>query len=186
MTTAKTIVSGVAGRYATAIFDLAKDAKLLDKVEADLASIASLIEVSDDFRTVIQSPLISRTAQSKAVLAILDKTGVEKLTRNFVGIVGGNGRLNVLPKMIDGFNQLLADERGEVTAQVSAARVLSDAQMQSVSKMLAKYAGRDVKIEAQVDETLLGGLVVKLGSKMIDTSLKSKLEHLQLAMKEVG
>lgn len=186
MTTATTTVSGVPGRYATAIFDLAKDGKLLDKVEADLSAIQSLVEESADFRLLIQSPLVSREEQAKAVLAILDKLGVQPVTHNFVGVVVKNGRLNLLVEMIAAFNHLLADERGEVTAEVTSPAKLTKAQLDAVSKVLTKHAGQSVRIEAFEDESLLGGLVVKLGSKMIDTSLKTKLENLQLAMKEVG
>jgi len=186
VTTGKTIVSGVAGRYATAVFELAREEKTLDKVEKDLAAIQALMDESADFRTLVQSPLISREDQEKAMMGILDRMNVQKTTRNFVGVVVRNGRLDTLPRMIAAYNQLLADERGEVTASVTSPRKLTQAQLKSVSDTLAQYAGRDVKIEPHVDESLLGGLVVKLGSKMIDTSLKSKLEHLQLAMKEVG
>ena len=186
MTTTKTIVSGVAGRYATAVFDLARDGKLLDKVESDFAAIQSLIDDSADFRSLIVSPLVSREDQSRAALAILDKLGVQSVTRKFIGVVAANGRLNHLPAMIAAYNRLLAAERGEMTADVAAPYALTQAQLDAVSKVLAKYAGRNVNIEASVDESLLGGLVVKMGSKMIDTSLKTKLENLQLAMKEVG
>lgn len=186
MTTGKTIVSGVAGRYATAVFELAREEKCLDKVEADLAAIQSVMDESEDFRRLVASPLISREAQGKAVAAVLDRLKVETVTRNFAGVVVRNGRLDVLPRIIAAFNQLLADERGEVTASVTAPRKLTAAQLKAVSETLSRHAGRAVKIDAHVDESLLGGLVVKLGSKMIDTSLKSKLEHLQLAMKEVG
>jgi F-type H+-transporting ATPase subunit delta len=186
VTTGKTIVSGVAGRYATAVFELAREEKRLDKVEADLAAIQSVMDESEDFRRLVASPLISREEQGKAVAAVLDRLKVQTVTRNFAGVVVKNGRLDVLPKIITAYNQLLAGERGEVTASVTAPRKLTEKQVKLVSDALAKHAGRAVKIDANVDESLLGGLVVRLGSTMIDTSLKSKLEHLQLAMKEVG
>lgn len=186
MTTTKTIVSGVAGRYATALFELAKQGKTLDAVESDLATIAGLIKDNDDFRAVIVSPLISKDEQQKAVLAILDKLGVQHVTRNFAGVVVANGRLSLLPEIIGAYGRLMAAERGEVTAEVASAQKLTAKQLESVSAMLAKYAGRDVKVQPEVDESLLGGLVVRMGSTMIDNSLKSKLDQLKLAMKEVG
>lgn len=185
-TTGRTIVSGVEGRYATALFDLAKEQGRLDRIEADLATLKALLAESADFRALIANPLFSREAQGKAVAALLAAIESDGLTKNFLGVLAGNGRLAILPRVVDAFSRLLADERGEVMAQVTSARALTKAQMKAVSDMLASYAGREVKIEPQVDESLLGGLVVRLGSRMIDTSLKSKLNHLQLAMKEVG
>jgi F-type H+-transporting ATPase subunit delta len=176
----------VAGRYATAVFELAREEKRLDKVEADLAAIQAVMDESADFRRLVASPLISREVQGRAVAAVLDRLKVETVTRNFAGVVVKNGRLDVLPKIIAAYTRLLAEERGEVTASVTSPRKLTAAQLKAVSQTLTRHAGRDVKIEPQVDESLLGGLVVRLGSTMIDTSLKSKLEHLQLAMKEVG
>lgn len=186
MTTTQTIVSGVAGRYATALFDLAKERDALDTVESDLSGLARLIAENPEFRGVIQSPVLDKAEQRAALFAVLDKMESHHITRNFVGVVMKNGRLRQLNSMIGAFRALLAEHRGEVTAEVAAPQELSEAQMQSVSEMLARYAGREVHIEPRVDESLLGGLVVKMGSKMIDNSLRTKLDNLKLAMKEVG
>ena len=186
MTTTQTIVSGVAGRYATALFELAQEQDVLASVEKDLESIAGLMAENADFRAVTRSPVIDKNEQRAAVLAVLDKMGVHHVTRNFVGVVIRNGRLRQLDDMIRAFRALTAEARGEMTAEVAAPQALTDAQMKAVSEVLARHAGREVKIEPRIDESLLGGLVVKLGSKMIDNSLKTKLDNLKLAMKEVG
>lgn len=179
-------VSGMAGRYATALFELADAANSLDATAADLGGIASLINESDDLRRLVLSPVFGADDQARAFAAVLEKGGIKGLVANFVGLVIQNRRLFALPDMIRGFNGLLAVKRGEVTADVTSAHPLNDAQIQSLKASLKTATGRDVQLNTNVDASLLGGLVVKVGSRMIDSSLKTKLTSLKLAMKEAS
>ncbi len=178
-------VSGLAERYGVALFDLADERKELDAIARDLQSLRALLRESADLRRLIRSPVLSREAQGKAIAAIAQQAGLSLLTRNFLGLLAQNRRLLVLPSMIDSFLNRLAERRGEVTAQVLAAQDLSPAQRAAVDEQLRRAVGRKVAIDVQVDQSLLGGLIVKVGSRMIDASLKSKLHRLQLAMKGV-
>jgi F-type H+-transporting ATPase subunit delta len=176
-------VGGLAQRYATALIDLADQAKKLDAVADDLRGLKGLIDESDDLRSLLRSPLYDRDEQSAAMGEILGKAGVDDLTRRFILVVADNRRLFALPRMIDGYLEELARRRGEVTAKVSAARKLDKEQLKSLQQAIDKVVGGKAKIEMKVDPTLLGGLVVRVGSRMIDSSLKGKLDRLQLAMK---
>ena len=178
--------TGLSGRYATALFELADEEKALDDVASDLASVGVMIEESDDLQRLIRSPIISRDDQLGAMDAVLDAAGVGQLTRNFIGVVTRNRRLFALPGMIKDYQALLAASRGEATAEVTSAQQLSDAQISAVEDSIKQAMGTKVAIDAKVDESLLGGLVVKVGSRMVDTSLKTKLSQLRLAMKGVG
>lgn len=178
--------TGLSGRYATALFELADDEKQLDAVAGDLAAIGAMIEDSDDLRRLIRSPVISRDDQHAAMDAILAAAEVGQLTRNFIGVVTRNRRLFALPGMIKGFQALLAAARGEATAEVTTAQPLTDAQLGALENSIKQAMGTKVAIDAKVDASLLGGLVVKVGSRMVDTSLKTKLSQLRLAMKGVG
>ncbi|MEK9726078.1 MAG: F0F1 ATP synthase subunit delta [Rhodospirillaceae bacterium] len=178
--------TGLSGRYATAMFELADDEKQLDAVAQDLTSIGAMIDDSDDLRRLIRSPVISRDEQHAAIDAVLEAAGVGALTRNFIGVVTRNRRLFALPAMIKGYLSLLAQARGEATAEVVTAKPLSDAQMGALETAIKQAMGTKVAIDAKVDESLLGGLVVKVGSRMVDTSLKTKLSQLRLAMKGIG
>lgn len=179
-------VSGLAGRYATAIFELARDAGKLDAVAADLASLTALLAGSPDLTRLVRSPVFSRADQAKAMDAILDRMNVQDLTLRFIGLVASKRRLFVLPAMISVFNALLAQLRGEVTARVTSAHPLDKAQLDAIAAALKQTAARDVQLVADVDNSLLGGLIVRMGSRMIDSSLRTKLNNLQIAMKEVG
>ncbi|MEE8189542.1 MAG: F0F1 ATP synthase subunit delta [Kiloniellales bacterium] len=181
-----TSLSGLAGRYALALLELAEEQKGLDEVAGDLRGLKELIAESEDLRRLIRSPLISRKDQGKAMAAILDKAGVCELTRRFVLVVAGNRRLFALTGMIDTYLQELARRRGEVTAEVTSAVELSTEQHRALVQALKATAGEKVQIEVTVDESLIGGLIVKVGSRMIDDSVRSKLQRLQLAMKGVG
>ncbi|HUD53044.1 F0F1 ATP synthase subunit delta [Parvibaculum sp.] len=180
------IVSGMAGRYATALFELAESERSLDAVAADLNAIQAMIDGSVDLRQVVLSPVFGADDQAKAFAAILDRAGIKGLVANFVGLVIEKRRLFALPAMIAGYRQLLAKSRGEVSADVTSAHALSDAQLASIKAALKAATGRDVLVNTRVDEGLLGGLVVKVGSRMIDSSLKTKLNSLKLAMKEAS
>ena len=178
--------TGLAGRYATALFELADEERALDDVGSDLASVGSMIGDSDDLKRLIRSPIISRDDQHSAMDAILEAGGVRQLTRNFIGVVTRNRRLYALPGIIMNYQGLLASARGEATAEIMSARPLTDLQMRAVENAIKQAMGTKVFIDAKVDESLLGGLVVRVGSRMVDTSLKTKLSQLRLAMKGVG
>lgn len=178
--------TGVAGRYATALFDLAETKKQLDRVAQDLADLGSMIDGSADLNRLIRSPVISREEQGRAMAAVLKKAGMSALTGNFVGVVARNRRLFALPAMIAAYRSLLAARRGEATAEVVSARPLTKKQTEAIGAQLKKAIGTKVAINTKVDEGLLGGLVVKVGSRMIDSSLRTKLQRLRFAMKGIG
>lgn len=184
MTTATT---GVAGRYASALFELADGSKSLDQVAQDLATFRKMVAESADLARLIASPVIPRALQGKALLAVLDAASISGLTRNFVGTVAANGRARDLPAMASAFLAELAARRGETTATVTSAVPLSPAQLQQLSDALRSVLGSNkVSIDARVEPDILGGLVVKVGSRLFDSSVRSKLQRLQLAMKGVA
>jgi F-type H+-transporting ATPase subunit delta len=176
-------VSGLAGRYATALFELARERDVLDATASDLGSLKAMLDESDALRRLVLSPVVAREDQGRAMAALVERAGLGELTGNFVGLLAGNRRLFGLTDMIAAYETLLAAHRGEVTAEVISARPLSEAQAAAVAAALKSVVGSDVRLTASVDESLLGGLVVKLGSQMVDASLKAKLQSLELAMK---
>ncbi len=178
--------SGIAARYATAMFELARDAKSIDAVEGDLDALEGALNISDDLSVLIRSPLYSRDAQGSAIDAIATKMGLGDLVGNTLRLMAAKRRLFVLPQLITALRGLIAYEKGEVTADVRSAKELKPAQRDALAAKLKASIGKDVKINTTVDENLIGGLVVKVGSKMIDTSIRSKLAALQNTMKEVG
>ena len=177
--------TGLGARYATALYDLADEQKHLDEVAADLRTLRALIDESADLRRLIRSPVVSRADQGKAIAALAERAGLQPLVRNILGLLAKNRRLFVLPEVINAYLAELASRRGEVTAEVVSAQALTDAQRQSLDERLRRSVGGKVAIELRVDPSLLGGLIVKLGSRMVDASLSSKLQRLQLAMKGV-
>ncbi|HYD64839.1 F0F1 ATP synthase subunit delta [Azospirillum sp.] len=179
-------VSELAGRYSTALFELADENKALDQVAGDLTALKQLLAESADLRRLVQSPVISRADQGRAMTAVLDRAGVSDITKRFLGLVAKNRRLFALPGMIDGYLAELARRRGETTARVIAARPLSDAQVQAVTDTLKKLVGSKVTVDVTIDPALIGGMIVKYGSRMVDTSVRTKLDKLQLAMKASG
>jgi F-type H+-transporting ATPase subunit delta len=178
-------VSELADRYAVALFELADERKVLDAVAADLQSLRAELRESADFRRLIRSPVLSRDAQARGITALAEAMHLSPLTRNFVGLLAHNRRLFALPEMIERYLSRLAEKRGEVTAHVAAAQELSPQQREAVNEQLRKAVGRKVAIDIEIDPSLLGGIVVRVGSRMVDASLKSKLHRLQLAMKGV-
>ena len=180
------ISTGIAERYATAVLDLAKEGKKLKALEADVASLETAIADSDDFRTLLTSPLYSREEQETAITALAKKMKLSPTTSNVLALLASKRRLFVLPQLTAVLRERLAEERGEVTAEVTTAKALTKAQMDKLSKSLKAQVGKAVTIQETVDESIIGGLIVKVGSKMIDTSIKSKLNALQNTMKEVG
>ncbi len=180
------ICAGIAERYATAIFEIAQENKNLDGLESGISNLATALADSADMRTLISSPLISRDEQGAAIAAIADKMGLEPVLHKSLALMAQKRRLFVVPQLIDALRALLADARGEVTAEVTSATALSAAQTKKLVATLSARVGKTVTINATVDESIIGGLVVKVGSKMIDTSIRSKLNSLQNTMKEVG
>lgn len=178
--------TGLAGRYATALFELADADKQLDQVAGDLSAISQMLDESDDLNRLIRSPVISRDEQSSAMNAVLEAAEISELTRKFIGLVAQNRRLFALPAMIKGYNALLSALRGESTAEVVSAKPLTKAQLTAIGDSLKSAMGTTVTVDASVDESLLGGLIVKVGSRMVDSSLKTKLNQLRFAMKGVG
>ncbi|MEX2249270.1 MAG: F0F1 ATP synthase subunit delta, partial [Parvibaculum sp.] len=179
-------VSGMAGRYATALFELADAQNALDATAADLGAITRMLNESSDLTRLVRSPVFSADEQGRAFAAVLDKAGASTLVKNFIGLVIRNRRLFALPGMISAYTAILAKTRGEMTADVVSAHPLKDAQLESLKASLKTATGKDVRIDTRVDASLLGGLVVKVGSRMIDSSLKTKLNSLQIAMKEAS
>jgi F-type H+-transporting ATPase subunit delta len=177
---------GIAARYASALFDLAKEGGALKALEADVTALTETLAASEDLRAVIASPVISREDQGRAIAAIGAKLGLSTLTANTLALMADKRRLFVLPQFMTALADLIAAEKGEVTAEVTAARALTAAQSKKLAETLKARVGKTVKLKTTVDESLIGGLVVKLGSTMIDTSVKAKLAALQNAMKEVG
>jgi F-type H+-transporting ATPase subunit delta len=180
------MMASMAGRYAAALFELAKDQRQLAEVERDLATFQRMLDDSQDLRRLVRSPVISADDQAKALAAILKKAGISGLTANFLRLIARNRRLFAAADMLKCFRALLARERGEVNADVASAHALTAEQMQQLSDMLRTSIGKNVKIDTRVDPGLLGGLIVKVGSKMIDNSLRTKLSNLKVAMKGIG
>jgi F-type H+-transporting ATPase subunit delta len=176
---------GLAERYAAALFELADEKKDLDRVAGDLQTLKAMIGGSADLQRLLRSPVLSRQEQSRAIAAILDKMGAGALTRRFAGLVAQNRRLFALGAMIDAFLAELARRRGEESAEVVSAVALDERQRQAVAEALKRAVGGKVAVDLKVDPSLIGGLVVKVGSRLVDSSLKTKLQRLQLAMKGV-
>lgn len=180
------ISSSIAGRYAQALFELAKDEGKLAALEADTDALSEALESSDDLKAMIGSPIYTRAEQTAAITALADRMGLDGVARNGLGLMASNRRLFVLPHLLKALRAKIAAEKGEVTAEVTSAIALSPEQSAAVAEMLKGRFGKDIKLNTTVDESLIGGLIVKVGSKMVDTSVRAKLANLQNAMKEVG
>lgn len=179
-------VSGITERYASALFDLALSEKKLGPVEKDLGRFDVVLNGSEDLLRLVRSPVFSADDQFAAIDGILTKSKIFGLVGNFIRVIAKNRRLFVMPEMLSAFRQLLADHKGEATAEVSVAKALTAAQTKELKAALKTVVGKDVAIDATVDPSLLGGMIVKVGSRQIDTSLRTKLSSLKLALKEVG
>jgi len=177
------IQASLSGRYAMALFELARDQRELDAVSGDLDTIKAALAESADFRALTSSPLIGRDAATKAILAVAASMKLGKTVSNTLGLLGHNGRLNQIPAIIRGFKALAAAHRGETTAEVTSAHPLDAEQTGALKDKLRQKFGRDVAIEAKVDPGILGGLIVKMGSQQIDGSIRTKLNSLAHAMK---
>lgn len=179
-------VSGVAERYANALFELASESKQTAAVEIDLDAFAALIAESDDLKRLVRSPVFSAADQARAVDAILARAGIAGLVANAIKVTAANRRLFVVPDMIAAFKKLAADARGEVAAEVTSAEPLSETRVAELKAALKASLRKNVSLATVVDPSLIGGLIVRVGSRMIDGSLRTKLNSLKLAMKEVG
>jgi F-type H+-transporting ATPase subunit delta len=173
----------LAGRYATALFELADEQKALDQVAKDLVELRDMLAGSPDLQRLVRSPVLSRESQAAAMAKLAEHAQLAPMTANFIGLVARNRRLFALPGMISGYLQLLAERRGEIRAEVTAAQPLTEHQVTEVNDQLKRAIGSKVAVEIRVDPALIGGLVVKVGSRMVDGSLRSKLQRLQLAMR---
>ncbi|WP_299778089.1 F0F1 ATP synthase subunit delta [uncultured Roseobacter sp.] len=180
------ISTSIAERYATAVYEIAKDGKALKFLETDLDALQSALADSDDFRALIQSPIYSRDEQGTAIAAIAKKMDLSDTLANTLALMAQKRRLFVLPQLVKTLRDIIAAEKGEVTAEVVSAKALTKTQAEKLAKTLKASTGKTVTLNATVDESLIGGLIVKVGSRMVDTSIRAKLNSLQNAMKEVG
>ncbi|MEA2872053.1 MAG: F-type H+-transporting ATPase subunit delta [Hyphomicrobiales bacterium] len=178
------IVSGMAGRYATALFELALETNSVEQVQSDLKAFDALVAANPDLTRLVRSPVFSADDQARALVAILEKAGIKGVAANFLRVVAANRRLFAVAEIIRGFNRLVAAHKGEVTAQVTVAEQLNDARMNEIRDALKQVTGKDVQIDVDVDPSIIGGIKVKVGSRMVDASLRTKLNSIKFAMKE--
>jgi F-type H+-transporting ATPase subunit delta len=177
-------VSGVAGRYATALFELARDEKSIDAVKADLDKFDAMIADSADLTRLVRSPVFTAGEQAKALSAVLDASGIAGVAAKFLKVLTANRRLFAVGDVIRSFRMLVAKYKGEATADVTVAEPLSDKNLDALKGALKTVTGQDVSLNVKVDPAIIGGLVVKLGSRMVDSSLRTKLNSIKIAMKE--
>lgn len=186
MSETASLSASIATRYASALFELAKEGKDLKGLESDITALGTALDDSPEFRSMISSPVHTRDEMGATIGAIAKKMKLSDLTTNTLGLMASKRRLFVLPALVKGLKAKLADERGEVTAEVTSAKALTAEQQKSLMATLKKNVGKDVNLDMTVDDSLIGGLIVKVGSKMIDNSIRSKLGALHNAMKEVS
>ena len=186
MASETTGVSGIAERYAAALFDLADERRMLDEVASDLRQLRAMLVASVDLSRLVRSPILTRGEQGKGISALAAQAGFSPLVGDFLAVVAKNRRLFAIPAMIEAYLEKLAERRGEITAEVVAARPLTDTQLAMLSEQLRRSVGRRVSVDARVDSGLIGGMIVKVGSRMVDGSLRSKLQRLLLAMKGIS
>jgi F-type H+-transporting ATPase subunit delta len=179
-------VTGMAGRYATALFELARDAKSVDAVKADLDRFEKLIADSSDLLRMVRSPIFSADEQSRALAAILQSAGISGLAAQFLSVLTANRRLFAVSDVIRAYRTLVARFKGEITADVTVAQQLSASNLEALKTALKSVTGKDVDLRVKIDPAIIGGLVVKLGSRMVDSSLRTKLNSIKHAMKEAG
>lgn len=180
------ISATIGGRYATAIFELAREGDAIPALEADVAALRDALGASPELRGLIASPVHSRAEQGAAIGAVATRMGLSAPMGNGLQLMASRRRLFTLPQLLDALSDLIADAKGELTAQVVSACKLSPAQAKSLAATLTQQTGKTVKLNAAVDEGLIGGMIVKLGSRMVDTSIRSKLASLKNTMQEVG
>lgn len=181
-----TIVEGVAGRYASALFELANESSKISDVEKDLVTFQGLLDESPDLVRLVRSPVIAADDQARAIAVIVDRAGISGLAANFLKLVSSNRRLFVIQDIIKAYGALAAKARGEISAEVTSAVPLSDEQVAALKETLKASMGKDVALQSRVDPGLLGGLIVKVGSRMIDSSLRTKLQNIKVALSEAS
>jgi F-type H+-transporting ATPase subunit delta len=181
-----TIVSGMAGRYATALFELAREEKAIDAVKADLDRFDALLFESPDLMRLVRSPVFSAEEQSKALAAVLERAGIGGLAAKFLKFLAANRRLFAVRDVMKGFRALVAHHKGEVTADVTLAQKPDERHLAAIKDALRAVTGQDVQVDVQIDPAIIGGLIVKLGSRMVDSSLRTKLKSIKHVMKEVS
>ena len=179
-------VSGVSGRYATALFELARDEQSVDQVRADLDKFEAMLNDSADLKRLVRSPVFAADAQLKALTAVLDKAGIAGTSAKFLKVLTANRRLFAVADVICAYRALVAKFKGEASAEVTVAEELSDKNLDALKAALKSVTGKDVALNVKVDPSIIGGLVVKLGSRMVDSSLRTKLNSIKNAMKEAG
>ena len=179
-------ISGLAERYAAALFELADEHHELDAVAGDMRELRAMLQASGDLLRLVRSPVLSRAEQGKAMAALAADAKLSKLSADFIAIVARNRRLFAVPAMIEAYLKQLAERRGEVTAEITAAQALSEAQQSALGDQLRRVVGGRVAVDVKIDPSLLGGMVVKIGSRMVDGSLKGQLQRLRLSMKGIG
>jgi F-type H+-transporting ATPase subunit delta len=179
-------VSGLAERYAAALFELADERRILDETAANLRELSAMLRASAELSRLVRSPILSREEQGKAIAALAERAGFAPVVRDFLAVVARNRRLFAVPAMIQSYLEKLAERRGEISAEVDAAQPLSTAQLDLLREHLRRKVGRQVAINVRIDPGLIGGMIVKLGSRMVDASVRSKLQRLQMAMKGIG
>lgn len=179
------IVSGVAGRYASALFDLAQEQNAVDEVSAGLGRVEQLARESSDLQRLLRSPVYTAEEQTRAITAVLEKAGIGGLTGNFVRLIASKRRLFLLPAMTAAYRALVAQAKGIVSAEVRLAEAPSDRVLEDIKATLREIADAEIDLDVKIDPSLIGGLVVKVGSRMVDASLRTKLNSIRLAMKEV-
>ena len=180
------ISSTVAGRYAQALFDIARQDGAVDGLGAEVAALNETLSGSDELRAALSSPVLTREDQGRVIAAVAERMNLSPVLKNTLALMAENRRLFALPQLLAALERLIADERGETTAQVWTAQPLTDAQAERLARTLSEKSGKTVRLDATVDESLIGGMIVKLGSQMIDSSVRSRLSSMQNKMKEVG
>ncbi|MGD0334386.1 MAG: F0F1 ATP synthase subunit delta [Xanthobacteraceae bacterium] len=178
------IVSGMAGRYATALFELARETNSIDAVKADLERFDAMVGESADLNRLVRSPVFSAAEQLQALSAVLDRAGIGGLAAKFLKLVTMNRRLFAARDIVRGYRELVALHKGEATAEITVAEQLKDDHVAALKSALQAVSGKDVDLNIKIDPAIIGGLVVKLGSRMVDTSLRTKLNAIRHAMKE--
>jgi F-type H+-transporting ATPase subunit delta len=179
-------VSGVSGRYATALFELARDERSIDPVMADLDRFDAMLAESADLKRLVRSPVFSSESQSRALSAVLEQAGISGISANFLKVLTANRRLFAVADVIRAFRALVAKFKGEATAEVTVAEALGEQHLETLKAALKSVTGKDVTLNVNIDRSIIGGLVVKLGSRMVDSSLRTKLNSIKHAMKEAG
>jgi F-type H+-transporting ATPase subunit delta len=186
MTESNQVVFGIPGRYATALYDLAVEREVVDQVKANLDRFDALVAVSDDLKRLVRSPKWTAEQQGKALAAVLNRVAIDGLAENFLKVVTSNRRLFAVSEMIKAYGRLVAHHRGEMIAQVTFAEMPKETHVAAIEEALKEVIHKDVKTNVKIDPSIIGGLIVKLGSRMVDTSLRTKLNALRHAMKEAG